>query len=61
MPQEKEKTNVETYKIIKKKNKHPIITGILKAILIIFLLLLIVMLLLGGYAAYKVYGIVKDA
>lgn len=61
MPQEKEKTNVETYKIIKKKNKHPIIIGILKAILIIFLLLLIVMLLLGGYAAYKVYGIVKDA
>lgn len=63
MLQEKEKEkikNSETYKIIKKRNKHPIITGILKAILIIFLLLLIVVLVAGGYAAYKVYGIVKD-
>ncbi len=63
MLQEKEKEkikNAETYKIIKKRSKHPIITGILKAILIIFLLLLIVVLVTGGYAAYKVYGIVKD-
>lgn len=42
MLQEKEREdtiNTETYKIIKKTNKHPIITGIIKAIIIIFLLL----------------------
>ena len=64
MLQEKQRENTintETYKIIKKKSKHPIITGILKAIIIIFLLLLILVLVAGGYAAYKVYGIVKDA
>ena len=64
MLQEKQREdtiNAETYKIIKKKSKHPIITGILKAIIIIFLLLLILVLVAGGYAAYKVYGIVKDA
>ena len=61
MLQENEKEGINTYKIIKKRSKHPIITGILKAILIIFLLLLIVVLVLGGYAAYKIYGIVKDA
>ena len=40
MLQEKQREdtiNAETYKIIKKKSKHPIITGILKAIIIIFL------------------------
>ena len=64
MLQEKQRENTintETYKIIKKKSKHPIITGILKAIIIIFLLLLILVLIAGGYAAYKVYNIVKDA
>ena len=58
---EREEKDIETYKIIKKRSKHPIITGILKAITIMFLLLLIVVLVVGGYAAYKVYGIVKDA
>ena len=41
MLQEKQRENTintETYKIIKKTNKHPIITGIIKAIIIIFLL-----------------------
>ena len=64
MLQEKQRENTintETYKIIKKKSKHPIITGILKAIIIIFLLLLILVLVAGGYATYKVYNIVKDA
>lgn len=64
MLQEKQRENTintETYKIIKKTNKHPIITGIIKAIIIIFLLLLILVLIAGGYAAYKVYNIVKDA
>lgn len=61
MLQEKEREQIskETYKI-KKRSKHPIITGFFKAILIIILLLLIIVLVGGGYAAYKVYGIIKD-
>ena len=60
LQQEEREEKVKTYKIIKNRKGYSLIKGFLKAILIIFLLLLIVVLVIGGYAAYKVYGIVKD-
>ena len=44
----------------KRRSKHPIIKGIFKTILTLFLIVLITVLGAGGYAAYKLYGIVKD-
>ena len=57
----------QTYQIISKKNskkpkkRHPIIRGIFKTFLILILAILILLLLGGGFAAYKIYGIIKDA
>ena len=58
----------ETYQIVgknnnnkNKKKKHPIIRGIFKTIFILILIAIIFSLLLGGFAAYKVYKIAKDA
>ena len=59
----------ETYQIVGKNNKknknnkkkHPIIRGIFKTIFILFLIAIIFILLVGGFAAYKVYEIAKDA
>ena len=61
----------ETYQIITKKHKknlkkkrrkrHPILRGIFKTILILILIILILVIIGGGFAAYKIYEIAKDA
>ena len=59
----------ETYKIVsksnnmnnKKKRKHPILRRIFKTFLILLLIVIMFCLIMGGFAAYKVYEIAKDA
>ena len=65
----------ETYKIVTRnqpkepkqripqrppKKRHRILRGIVKTILILILILIILAIVVGGFAAYKIYGIVKD-
>lgn len=65
----------ETYKIVTRnqpiepkqpefkkppKKKHRILRGIVKTILILILIIIILAILVGGFASYKIYGIVKD-
>ena len=55
---------VQQYKIIKNKNnRHPILRvlkGILKAFFIILLIIILLAIIGGGFAAYKIYDVVKD-
>ena len=52
---------MQQYKIIKKKkHKHPIIRGIIKTFFVILLTLILLIILVGGYAAYRIYDVVKD-
>ena len=45
----------------KKPKKHPILRKVIKAFFITLLIVFIIILAFGGYAAYKIYNIAKDA
>ena len=58
----------ETYQIVSKKNsnrnkkkKHPILRGIFKTFFILILIAIILVLIMGGFVAFKLYEIAKDA
>ncbi len=55
------KENKKKPKKIKKPKKHPILRKVIKTFFVTFLVVLLIILIGGGYAAYKVYNIVKDA
>ena len=45
----------------KKPKKHPILRKVIKAFFITLLIMFIILLIIGGYAAYQIYNIAKDA
>ena len=52
---------MKQYKVIKKKkHKHPIIRGIIETFFILLLTLILLIIIVGGYAAYRIYDVVKD-
>ncbi len=51
----------QTYKIKRKNKKHPLLRKVIKTFFITLLILFLLIIAVGGYAAYKIYNIAKDA
>lgn len=65
LEREKEYSTQDTYYIVKKKKnkkkkKKPLFLRILKWIFVVILIFIILFLIAGGFAAYKIYEVVKD-
>lgn len=45
----------------KRPKKHPILRKVIKAFFITLLIMFILLIIVGGYAAYEIYNIAKDA